>query len=244
MEQSESGAPIYRYEKRSREFEFAVGDSENIEKISEHIERYVGPIATVYHEIISDLVHIDVHIVEPTAERPCYTLVTSGMSDIAMNCPEQYPDLNYSEMLICLPPNWNMNQDSWKAEENYWPIRMLKFLSRFPHEYQTWLWVMHTIPNCDPPAPFARNTAMSGVIILPPVTIAEGFHELVIDENKTIHFHAVIPLHTDEMELKLREGAEALFDSFEKHGITELLNPARPSVIEKKKSWFPFGRRG
>jgi hypothetical protein len=96
MEQSESGAPIYRYEKRSREFEFAVGDSENIEKISEHIERYVGPIATVYHEIISDLVHIDIHIIEPTPERPCYTLVTSGMSDIAMNCPEQYPDLKYS----------------------------------------------------------------------------------------------------------------------------------------------------
>jgi hypothetical protein len=104
MELSESGSPIYRHEKRDREFEFAIGDSKNIEKISEHIERYVGPIATVFHELISDLVHIDVHIVKPTDDRPCYTLVTSGMSDIAMRCPDQYPDLKYSELLICLPP--------------------------------------------------------------------------------------------------------------------------------------------
>ncbi len=243
MEKSESGAPIYRHENRNRGFELAIGDSENIEKISDHIERYVGRPATVFHEIISDLVHIDVHIVEPSAARPCYTLVTSGMSDIAMKSPDGYPHFKYSELLICLPPNWEMSQDSWKAEENYWPIRMLKYLSRFPHEYQTWLWVMHTIPNGNPPEPFARNTAMSGVILLPPITIANAFHELEIDENKTIHFHAVIPLHADEMELKLKKGADALFEGFEKHHVSELLNPARASVVQKKKSWFPFIRK-
>lgn len=243
MEQSESGAPIYRHENRERDFEFAVGDSENIEKISEHIERHVGPVATVFHEVVSDLVHIDVHIVEPTDARPCYTLVTSGMSDIAMASPEDYPDCKYSELLICLPPDWEMGQDAWKDEKNYWPIRMLKFLSRFPHEYQTWLWALHTIPNGNPPEPFAPNTQMSGVILLPPITIAGEFQELVIDENKTIHFHAVIPLYDDEMDLKLKAGAEALFDGFEKHGVSELLNPSRSSVVEKKKkSWFSFGR--
>ncbi len=244
METSESGAPIHRHEKREREFEFAMGDSENIEKISDHIERYVGKIATVFHEIISDLVHIDVHIVEPTNERPFYTLVTSGMSDIAMKAPENYPELKFSELLICLPPNWKMSQESWKDEENYWPIRMLKFLSKFPHEYQTWLWAMHTIPNGDPAEPFASNTEMSGVILLPPVTIAPEFHQLEIDEKKTIHFHAIIPLHVDEMDLKLKHGANALFDGFDNHRVTEILNPSRVSVVPKKKSWFSFGKKG
>jgi hypothetical protein len=83
MEQSESGAPIYRHENREREFEFAIGDSENIDRITEHIEAHVGPVATVFHEVISDLVHVDIHIVEPRPARNCYTLVTSGMSDRA-----------------------------------------------------------------------------------------------------------------------------------------------------------------
>ena len=83
MEQSESGAPIYRHENQEREFEFAIGDSENIDRITEHIEAHVGPVATVFHEVISDLVHVDIHIVEPRPARNCYTLVTSGMSDRA-----------------------------------------------------------------------------------------------------------------------------------------------------------------
>lgn len=242
MERSESGSPILRHEVREREFEFAIGDSENIDRISEHIERHIGPVATVFHELISDMVHIDVHIVEPSSAHPCYTLVTSGMSDIAMSPPEGYPELRYSELFIRLPPDWNMSQDSWKAEENYWPIRLLKYLSRFPHEYQTWLWALHTIPNGNPPGPFASNTAMCGVILVPPVTIAGGFYELPIDENKTIHFHGVIPLHADEMDWKLKKGAEALFDGFEKNGVCEILNPSRASVVEKRKSWFSFLR--
>ena len=31
--------------------------------------------------------------------------------------------------------------------ERFWPIQMLKFLARFPHEYKTWLGWGHTIPN-------------------------------------------------------------------------------------------------
>ena len=244
MEQSESGAPIYRHENREREFEFVAGDSENIDRITEHIESHVGPVATVFHELISDLVHIDVHIVEPRPDRNCYTLVTSGMSDRAMQAPDGYSAFRFSELLISLPADWPMSQESWKDAVNYWPIRMLKFLARFPHEYQTWLWSMHTIPNGNPPEPFASNTQMTGAILLPPVTLPQEFHELVIDPEKTIHFHSVIPLHSDEMDLKLKKGAEALFDGFDMHGVSETLDPSRRSVVEKRRSWFSFGRKG
>jgi hypothetical protein len=242
MERSESGAPIYRYEKSERGFEFAVGDSENIDRITAHAEKHIGPVSTVLHEVISDLIHIDVHVIEPSEQRNCYTLITSGMSDRPMQAPEEYSGFRFSELLICLPPHWPMTQESWKVEENYWPIRMLKFLARFPHEYQTWLWLMHTIPNGDPAEPFAANTAMSGAILLPPVTFPSDFSELKIDENKTIHFHAVVPLFPDEMDLKLRKGAEALFDGFDENGVSEILNLGRSSVVKKKRSWFPFRR--
>jgi hypothetical protein len=84
---------------------------------------------------------------------------------------------------------------------------------------------------------------MSGVILLPPVTLPESFHELVIDGEKTIHFLSVIPLHANEMDLKLREGADALFDGFDRYGVTEILRPQRPSIVKRKRSWFPFGGR-
>ena len=242
MERSESGAPIHRHEARESGFEPAIGDSENIDRITEHIEAHVGPVATVFHEIISDLVHVDVHIVAPRPERNCYTLVTSGMSDRAMNAPPEYSDFRFSELVIALPPDWPMSQESWNDEANYWPIRLLKFLSRFPHAYRTWLWATHTVPNGNPPEPLGSNTRMTGVILLPPITLPREFRELVIDPGKTIHFHSVIPLHGDEMDLKLKEGAEALFDGFDKNGVSELLSPARKSVVRRKRAWFPFGR--
>ena len=246
METSESGQPVYRHQERERGFEPAIGDSENIDRISEHIAQHIGPVATVFHELISDLVHIDIHIVNPTAERNYYSLVTSGMSDRAMKTPEEYRELCYSELMLSLPADWPMGEEAWKKEENYWPVRMLKFLARFPHEYETWLWLMHTIPNGNPAQPFAGNTNLCGAILLPPLRIKPEFHQLVISPEKTIHFHAIVPLHADEMDAKLRNGAEALFEGFEKHGVTELLDPSRPSSLNgsggKKKWWNPFKR--
>lgn len=240
MNTSESGAPILRHEERKTEYTPATGDNESIDLISDHIEKHIGPIEYVFHEIVSDLVHIDVHIVKPSPTRNYYTLVTSGMSDLAMSPPDNYKELAFSELMISLPPDWLLTEESLENESNYWPIRTLKMLARFPHEYQTWLWALHTIPNGDPAEPYAANTEMTGIIILPPTLVPDEFHELKTP-SKTIHFHSLVPLHTNEMEHKLEHGAESLFDGFDRDGVSELLNPRRPSVI-KKKSWWPFGR--
>ena len=45
-------------------------DGRYLDPISSHIERHLGPIDNVLHEIVSDVVHIDLHHVRPTAERP------------------------------------------------------------------------------------------------------------------------------------------------------------------------------
>lgn len=242
MERSKSGAPIYQHEARQTDFEPASGDSENIEAISDHIEQHIGPVSQVFHELLSDMVHIDVHVVAPSEDRNFYTLVTSGMSDRPMTAPEEYNACCYSELMICLPPDWPMTEDDWTDEANYWPIRLLKMLARFPHEYQTWLWAMHTIPNGNPAKPFADDTQLTGALLIPPLTAEEAFASLVIDEEKTIHFHAIIPLYDDEMNLKLRKGAEALFEGFDRIGLSEVLVTNRPSSISKKRRWFPFGR--
>lgn len=230
-EQDPSVGPTHRYG-QPKEFEMAIGDSENIQAISDHIERCIGQPATVFHEIISDKVHIDVHIVEPSDRFPWYTLVTSGMSDRPMKAPEQCADLAYSELYICLPPDWPMGDEDWKLDKNYWPINALKYLARFPHQHDTWLWHGHTIPNGDPPEPFNEFTKLCAFVLLPPRCVPDEFFELKIDDNKTIRFFAVVPLHKEELEVKLRKGSQAIESALHEAGYSELIDPNRPPAIK------------
>ena len=246
-----TGQPIYRHRERSIPFQPAAGDSENIERISEHVERHVGPVAGVYHEILSDLVHVDVHVVNPTPERDCYTLVTSGMSDAPMNVPPGAEDVRYAELLIQLPPDWPLDKlnavagkkgaegaaERAESERWYWPVRWLKQLARMPHEYDTWLGVGHTVPTGDPPEPYADDTRLCCMLVLPPLTVAEEFATLEVNPDKVIHFYSLMPLHADEMNLKLNSGTEALIELFEQHRVSTIVDPQRKSVVPRRK-WF------
>lgn len=236
MEKSESGSPIYRYEEaKEKDFEFASGES-SIDEISNHIENFVGKIDMVFHEIVSDQVHVDVHWVKPTKQRPFHTLVTSGMSDKPMLTPEGVKDANFAELSICLPEEWNISEEDFEDEKNYWPIRWLKYLARFPHDYDTWLGWGHTLPNGDPAESFAKNTRLNTILLLPTIVFGEEFHQLKLKE-KSINFFTLIPLYNEEVELKMRNGVEALFDGFDKYGITDILDINRPNTVNKKK-WF------
>jgi hypothetical protein len=236
-EYSPAGNPIFRYEERKKDFELATGDEANIERIGDHIARYCGKVETVLHELISDLVHIDVHWVAPTQQRPFHTLVTSGMSDRPMSVPPGVDQGAYAELMLCLPPDWPMTQEAFGDENYYWPIRWLKTLARFPHEYETWLSWGHTLPNGDPPEPYAGNTQFCCAILLSPVLSGEGFGQLKVDESKTINFYSFVPLYAEEVDFKLQSGAEALVERFAKNRVTELVDIRRANVCKKKGWW-------
>jgi hypothetical protein len=183
-------------------------------------------------------VHIDVHQVAPTAERPYWTLITSGMSDKPMPAPPGCEEWRYAELMLCLPKEWKMDQTDFKDEANYWPIRWLKTLARFPHEYQAWLSWGHTMPNGDPPEPIHETIPFSGMLLLRPRSVRKEFWNLKIRENKTIRFFSVIPLYASEMDLKLRLGAEALETRLLAKNVTELVNPRRPDVT--RREWWKW----
>ena len=111
---SMSGSPIYRH-KEATPWQAAKGE-ECIEQISGHIEQHLGPIETVFHEIASDMVHIDVHFVKPTSTFPFVRLVTSGMSDLPMTTPEESEAPQFAELLITLPADWHLDQKSFENE--------------------------------------------------------------------------------------------------------------------------------
>jgi len=228
---SESGAPIQRYDSPAeRKWTLPDTSDSNINEIERHIEAHIGKVDSVLHEILSDLVHIDVHIVKPTTLRPYSTLITSGMSDLPMVVPNEYAEFAYAELMLCLPDGWPLNSDQ---EEHYWPIRWLKRLARFPHEYKTWLGKLHSMPNGDPPEPIVANTQLCGVALGRPMTTSVDFHRLVISPKKTIQFYSVLPVYADELAFKLKEGGEALLEKMEQQKVTELLNPTRKSVVTR-----------
>ena len=213
--------------------EFADGYSPSMEDIEAHIERFVGKPETVIHEISSEFVHVDVHVVRPTLERNFYTLVTSGMSDLPMKVPEGLEKYRFAELMLCLPENWPVPKDyevvegSWNQD---WPIDALRFLARMPHQYKTWLGWGHSVPNGNPPQPVAVDSNFCGFVLLEPRTVRDEFHSLVTASGKRIYFLAVYPVYQEEMSLKVNERANRLDDLFSEYKITELLDPNRRNV--------------
>jgi Suppressor of fused protein (SUFU) len=230
VEYTESGQPVYRHTPKDRDFEPAFGDARAIGAISRHVGRYVGPVGHVFHEVVSDLVHIDVHLVPPQPGRPFVTLVTSGMSDRPMALPPDCDAPAVAELLLCLPADWPLEPTDFKDEANFWPIRLLKFLARLPHEYDTWLGFGHTVPNGDPPQPYADGTGLCCALIVPPTQFDSRLDQLALSDDKVIQFYAVVPLYREEMAFKLRHGSEELLRRFTAAGVCELLDPHRPNV--------------
>ena len=240
-ERSPGGSRIKRYEPRDREIEPAVGDPDLIEGLTAHMERHLGPEVDVFHEIVSDVVHIDLLHAAPSDDFPFHTLMSCGMSERPMAAPAELPDERYAEVMLRLPPDWPLEQEAFEDESVYWPLRTLKFLARTPHEYDTWFSYGHTIPNGDPPEPYAPNTQLCGAILLTPVLGPDGF-ERAEAAGREINVLAVIPLHDDEMDLKLKKGSDALVGLLDEAELSELLDPARPSVAPRRRRLF--GRRG
>ena len=229
---------IYQHEARQTGFEPATGDTDAIEAISAHIEAHFGPVDTVYHEILSDLVHIDVHHVAPRPGRLYHTLITSGMSDRPMTVPPGAANSQYAEVLIYLPYTWTLSEAAFRDEANYWPVRLLKTLARFPHEYDTWLGWGHTLPHGNPMEPYAPNTKLCCALLAPPLLAGEEFFTLDVSPTKTIFFYSVLPLYAEEMNFKLKHGMEAMMEKLVKNSVTEILDPQRKNTC--KPSLWPF----
>lgn len=239
QEFSASGNPIYTYnDVKPKEFTPAIGDGDSIEAISAHIEKYVGPVDFVFHEIISDLVHIDIHWVKPSAEFPFHFLCTSGMSDLPMNTPNDEVG-KYAELCVLLPSDWKLETEpgapqAFDDEKNYWPLRWMKIIARFPHEYDTWMGYGHTLPNGENADPFADNTKLGCMLLLPSITLDKAFFELKINEEKTINFYSLFPIYKEEMKLKLDKGSDALLDKFEEFNVSEVIDINRENSCKKK----------
>jgi hypothetical protein len=207
-------------------------DDDLLEAISDHIERHLGPVDDVLHDLIPDDVHIDIHIVPPTDKRPFYTLITSGMSENAMSLPEEVEGQlsAYAELLLCLPKDWQIDKTDdprWN-----WPMKWLWFLAKYPVKYDTWLYISHTIPNTEDCDPFGPGTGQCCWFVRGPQTVPEAFLEMKFGD-RTVVFMSLTAIYRAEMDFALSGDMDtryALDQALAEAGVTELINPTRPEL--------------
>lgn len=237
---SEGGSTIYEYaEKEETGWRSPEAYGVYAEEIEKHFESlFPNREGFVFHEIMSDLVHIDVHILKPTEKDNYYVMFTTGMSDKPMTLPEGLQDddhkhLERAELFMLLPPTWNPGEvgttNSDIPYEEYWPIQIIKYLARFPHEYNTWFAWGHTIPNGAEYEPIIDGSDMGGFVLL---ELDENFSPTTAEDGTPIHFYMVMPAYKEEIEYKLQHGMSALDDLYAENDLPIVIDMHRKNVCE------------
>ena len=73
------------------------------------------------------------------------------------------------------------------------------------------------------------------MLLLPSIVFDPAFQELKINEDKTIRFFTIYPVYSEEVELKLKKGTDALFDGFNRIGLTDIVRLDRENSVRRKK---------
>ncbi len=204
-------------------------EAQHFDAIKAHVERYVGEVAQVLEMTGDDgrtlsLLHV-------RTRRPAHhqVIVTSGISNTPMPVPNDMEDFERAELLLALPRDWPVSNDTWRDGDLGWPLRWLEYVGRLPLQFDTWIGWGHSIPNGSPATPIA-NTAFTGVCLAPPYWLDPAFFQLRADSGDTICFYDLVPVYAEEMQLKLDRGFGELEKCFEKAGTGFILDVNRSNV--------------
>lgn len=201
-------------------------EAAEIDAIEAHIDACFGPFENVLHESVSPDIHLDVAMLAPNEEYPCWRLVTLGMGAFEMPVPEylQGSFLERAELVLALPADWPVqNTDESDA---YWPIRLLKDAARMPVLQNSWLGWGHTIAWAEP---FDSSTGLCAAMAASPAGFEPGAGICRLPGGQRVNFYQIVPLYRQEVDFKQENDAEALLDRLDLDPLL-VLNPMRPNV--------------
>lgn len=202
-------------------------DQNEMEAVEAHIETHFGKFDWVMHETVpEEYVHLDICVIPPREDHNYYTLVTMGMGAYTMNAPEK--DEARAELLLNLPPDWNLGEDAWEDEHWFWPVGILKSLARYPMLHDTWFGWGHTVYGSEDS--YTDNTRLCGVMLLNPGVFGDPASVCTLPGGEEVNFYQVIPLYREEIEFKREHEADRLLEKFPNE-LLEVIDPVRPNVI-------------
>jgi hypothetical protein len=205
-----------------------------INAVSEHFAKHLGTADRVWHETLSPLVHVDVHIIEPTEQHPYTTLFTTGMAQVPMNAPPGRGMPIYAELMMRLPPEWKVDNASLATEEWGWPVRILTVVARYPHLSGRLVFLGNTLAFEEPPEPIASTVGFSAVLLGLPSIATDKLHLLPCGDDRRGLLYAVIPIYTEELDLARQQGTGALIRALMKHRVSDLVDITRRNVAKRK----------
>lgn len=207
---------------------------EHSEFILEHLEKfYSKDEITVFHEFFALDFKIHTYLID-APKHSFNILLTSGMSVMKMNVDNQIENaesLHFAELMLLIPKDVDFQTVYTGQYTNDWMISMLKQTAKFPHQYNTWLTIGHTIQATHDMRSYdADKTAFVGGVILPSATFSEDFTQIKKD-GRVIHIYNFFPLYKNELQYKIDNGYNALLDLIIAANSKEVLNNNRENLI-------------
>lgn len=199
-------------------------ENERIE-IIKFIEENFGKVEEIY-EVGYGNFSLDVAQINPTKEKPYYTLITLGMGERKMYNQNNENFSSFAELMISLPPDWNLDDEIYT-----WAIDELMHLAYIPFTfYFSYEWG-HLENNFEP---FSSNTKLSAVSILYPEMKKENSGLLKL-ENRNLQFYQIVPLYDEEYTFALKNGMKNLLLLDVEKKINFVVNMNREKVLEYSK---------
>jgi hypothetical protein len=168
-------------------------------------------------------------------QRRVSVLMTSGLSSNIMPVPEKHADKARIELYFCLPEYWDYT-DPENATMN-WMYHWINRLAKYVSENNTWLGHGHTIDfgsDAKQLVPLIRQT----YFFLSDPTYLKGELAPLNVGDQMVHFLAIIPIFSDEMDYKHGKGTRKFEEKLRQHGVTEKLDEYRGSVLKSKWRFF------
>ena len=199
-------------------------ENERIE-IIKFIEENFGKVEEIY-EIGYDNFYLDVAQINPTKEKPYYTIITLGMGEYKMYNQNNENFSSFAELMISFPPDWNFD------DKNYtWAIDELIQLTYIPFTYFFAYEWGHLENNFEP---FSSNTKLSAVTLLYPEMKKENSGLLKL-ENRNLQFYQIVPLYDEEYTFALKNGMKNLLLLDVEKKISFIIDMNREKVLEYSK---------
>ncbi|MBX2813000.1 MAG: suppressor of fused domain protein [Myxococcales bacterium] len=197
------------------------------ERIAEHVTQQIGPIHGII-ELPAPVTRVAVLHVPATQYKPFQVLCTAGMSATPMPVPEDEPERPQRiELMLGLPADWSVASSE---QQHTWPARLLASLALFPQKYAAWLGVGHTVPHGEPMQPYDSSTQLCCALIAPPLSLPPEAQTITTIAKHQAHMLAVVPLFEHEVNLKLEQNVNTLFERLDNQQVNEVIDPHRRSV--------------
>lgn len=195
-------------------------------ELERHIEKYAGPIAFRFENLL---------VVSANERRASHLVVSTDLSDAPM--PKTKPEWQWAEICALLPATWPLDAALWQNDLDFgWPMREVQRVVRFARETQTWLGFGHSIPNGNPPAPFAPSTQQCASFLIPPLELPEKFARLRLEDGEILNFWAIVPIYANELAVKVNQKAPTLIEKLSVKGVSDVIDPTREDVFVKSKA--------